>query len=471
MCSSGAGDPVACLRADLDELVTADVVGLSDQALRSELLELFTVANQVNAAIAFRLASFDARGLDDDDACKTAAVWVRAYGRGSPRAASALVKRAHMLRDLPAVAAAAGRGEVSSEHVDRIGDLVKDIGIEAVQRGDQILADAAAQGDLGDLTVVCGRIRDYVDPDGPEPEEAFEKRELTLSHQRGMVMLRGRLDPEGGAAIYEAIDALMRPPGPGDPRTAAQRRADALVDLARGALAHGDLPTVSGMRPQVGVLIPPSLLLYGPDANDPRTRMHAPYDTGTDAPDIAHLLDGGGAGAPTDPLAALGVPPPVEPAWLNWFGPIPPATAKRILCDSDIWRIVLDPTTGLPLDVGRAHRLVPYWIRRALYARDRGCRWPGCPTPAPWCDAHHLYEWVRGGVTRVEDLILLCRYHHVCVHEGRWRIHLDPATGQVTVTRPDGTPHDLGPTRPWTTPTTQANDPPGTQAEDPPDTS
>ena len=91
MCSSGAGDPVACLRADLDELVTADVVGLSDQALRSELLELFTVANQVNAAIAFRLASFDARGLDDDDACKTAAVWVRAYGRGSPRAASARI--------------------------------------------------------------------------------------------------------------------------------------------------------------------------------------------------------------------------------------------------------------------------------------------------------------------------------------------------------------------------------------------
>jgi len=170
-------------------------------------------------------------------------------------------------------------------------------------------------------------------------------------------------------------------------------------------------------------------------------------------------------------VAALGVPPPVEPAWLNWFGPIPPATAKRILCDSDIWRIVLDPTTGLPLDVGRAHRLVPYWIRRALYARDRGCRWPGCSTPAPWTDAHHLRHWHDGGVTRVEDLLLLCRYHHVCVHEGRWRIHLDPATGQVSVTRPDGTPHDLAPTRPWTTPTTQADHPPETGADDPPDTS
>jgi hypothetical protein len=150
----------------------------------------------------------------------------------------------------------------------------------------------------------------------------------------------------------------------------------------------------------------------------------------------------------------------VERAWLNWYGPIPPALAQRIACDADIWRIVLDPRTGLPLDVGRAHRLVPYWIRRALYARDRGCRWPGCRVPAPWTDAHHVVPWYLSQQTRVDDLILLCRYHHTTVHEGRWRIHLDPTTGQVTVARPDGTPHDIAPNRPWTTPTTRAGDPP-----------
>jgi hypothetical protein len=472
MCS---GDPVERLRADLDELVAADVVARPDATLRSDLLALLAARNQLDAAISSWLASFDSRGLYDEDACKTAAVWVRAYGRGSGRAAAALVRRARLLRDLPAVAEAAGRGAVSSEHVERIRDLVNDVGIDAVRPADQILADAAAATGLDEVTVVCGRIRDYVDPDGPEPEEAFERRELTLSNLRGMVMVRGRLDPEGGAAACEAIDALMRPPGPDDPRTPAQRRADALVDLARGALAHSELPTVGGTRPQVGVLIPPQLLLYGPDGADPRTRMQAPYDTGTDAPDIIHHFDGDGEAATpasaSDALAALGVPPPAEPAWLNWFGPIPAATAKRILCDCDIWRIVLDPTTGLPLDVGRAHRLVPYWIRRALYTRDRGCRWPGCPTPAPWTDAHHLRHWHAGGVTRAEDLLLTCRYHHVLLHEGRWSIHLDPATGQVHVTRPDGTPHDLGPTRPWTTPTTQAHDPPESRADDPPDTS
>jgi len=274
MRSSGGGRPVECLRADLDALVVTDVAALPDATLRSDLLELLAARNQLDAAIASWLASFDARGLHDEDACKTAAVWVRVYGRGSGPAASRLVGRARVLLDLPAVAEAAGRGAVSTEHVDRIRELVKDVGIEAVLPSDRILADAAAHGDLNDLTVVCGRIRDYVDPDGPEPIEAFDKRELTLFHQRGMVMVRGQLDPEGGAAVHEAIDALMRPPGPDDPRTAGQRRADALVDLARGTLAQGDLPTVGGMRPQVGILIPPQMLLYGADGNDPHTRMH-----------------------------------------------------------------------------------------------------------------------------------------------------------------------------------------------------
>jgi hypothetical protein len=94
--------------------------------------------------------------------------------------------------------------------------------------------------------------------------------------------------------------------------------------------------------------------------------------------------------------------------------------------------------------------------------RHRAAGRPYCHTPAPWTDGHHLTPWHHGGHTRVEDLLLLCRHHHATVHEGRWRIRLDPTTGQVHITRPDGTPHDLAPTRPWTTPTTQADDPPDT---------
>jgi hypothetical protein len=154
-----------------------------------------------------------------------------------------------------------------------------------------------------------------------------------------------------------------------------------------------------------------------------------------------------------DALTAAGIPELPEAAWLNWAGTIPTTLAQRLACDCDIWRVVLDQATGLPLEVGRAHRLVPHWMRKALHARDRGCRWPGCDAPVAWTDAHHLIAWFLGGRTDIDKLVSLCRWHHVKVHEGHWSIHLDPTTGEVTVTRPDGTPYELGPSLPHTTPT------------------
>jgi hypothetical protein len=68
-------------------------------------------------------------------------------------------------------------------------------------------------------------------------------------------------------------------------------------------------------------------------------------------------------------------------------------------------------------------------------------------------DAHHLIWWFLGGRTDIDQLVCLCRWHHVKVHEGQWSIRLDPATGEVHVTRPDGTPYELGPSQPHTTPT------------------
>jgi hypothetical protein len=296
--------------------------------------------------------------------------------------------------------------------------------------------------------------------------------------------------------LTEALDALMRPPAPDDLRTPAQRRADALVDLARGALAQGELPTVGGHRPQVGVLLNPATLLYGPDGATARTGD--PFATATGptggaggaappgTPDEALASPGtcggapeggppgtpggaltlpgtGGAGLappgrPGDALTAAGIPPAVEPAWLNWYGTVPASVAQRIACDADLYALVLHPATGLPLYLGRTRRLVPASIRRALHARDRGCRWPGCSAPTPWSDAHHLHGWHPTGVTDVDNLVLLCRYHHVLVHEGRWGMRLDLATGEVHITTPDGQPYELGPSSPWTGPATRRGD-------------
>src|SRR5690606_20733215 len=104
-----------------------------------------------------------------------------------------------------------------------------------------------------------------------------------------------------------------------------------------------------------------------------------------------------------DPLALLGVPPLPELPWAHWVGEVPPELAQRIACDAEVWRAILDPATGLPLEVGRNHRLVPTWMRKALQARDRGCRWPGCTAPAAWTDAHHLLPWWHGGPPDIDN--------------------------------------------------------------------
>ena len=80
---------------------------------------------------------------------------------------------------------------------------------------------------------------------------------------------------------------------------------------------------------------------------------------------------------------------------------------------------------GEPLDVGRKTRSIPPALRRALRSRDRGCRFPGC-THTRFVDGHHIHHWADGGETRMDNLVLLCRRHHVAVHEEGYRIELQP---------------------------------------------
>jgi hypothetical protein len=134
---------------------------------------------------------------------------------------------------------------------------------------------------------------------------------------------------------------------------------------------------------------------------------------------------------------------PGDPAFLQWVGEIPDTVAQRIACDADVWRIVLDPASGRPLDVGRAHRVAPHWIRKALHARDRKCRFPGCHAPPAWTDAHHLVPWSNNGPTTLANLILQCRFHHVLLHEGGWQLTYDVQYNTVTVRRPDGRPYEI----------------------------
>ena len=326
---------------------------------------------------------------------------------------------------------------------------------------DEILAVLCASAGPREVAQACERICAYLDPDGPEPddEDGTARRELTFAQVGRSLYVRGRLDAEGAAIVQAAIDALMRPPGPGDGRTAGQRRVDALVDMARAALAGGNLPEVGGERPHVAILITPEILFGTPPPDEGTDTSQTAAPGGAAASREACAGDAAAQAATPacvgDSVTQAGVPElPVRP-YLSWVGEVSTALAQRLACDGIIWRLILDPRNGLPLDVGDKYRIAPPWIRKALWARDRTCRWPGCDVPAQWTDAHHIVPWWKEHRTDVTGMVSLCRYHHGLVHEGQWHLHFDNATGEVSITRPDGTPYELAPSRPWTTPSHQ----------------
>jgi hypothetical protein len=109
-------------------------------------------------------------------------------------------------------------------------------------------------------------------------------------------------------------------------------------------------------------------------------------------------------------------------------------TSRRLLCDAGVVA-VLEDGGGKPLDVGRKQRVLSGALRRALVARDQGCRFPGC-THTRYLHGHHVRHWVDGGATSVENAVLLCTRHHALVHEGGFRVIADG--GGVRFLEPDG---------------------------------
>lgn len=104
--------------------------------------------------------------------------------------------------------------------------------------------------------------------------------------------------------------------------------------------------------------------------------------------------------------------------------PVPDWMGEQQRCESGTLPCRLD-TAGNPLDVGREQRLFTPRQRIALAVRDGGCRWRGCDRPASYCEAHHIDPYSEGGRTDIDRGILLCRFHHMQLHNGGWRITRD----------------------------------------------
>jgi hypothetical protein len=301
---------------------------------------------------------------------------------------------ARTLGELPATLESARAGRASFANVTLIATLAGAVGVEQVAPLEHIFVDAAERLEPGAMRTLTQGARIRLDPDGvlADDERAHQRRWFNLDQSyEGEWFAQGRLDAEGGAVVKTFLDAFSVRTTPGDTRSASERRADALVDLATAQLRCGKPPGVHGQRPHLTVTVSAAALRTGADAG-------------------ATVLSG--------------------------VGPIHPATARRIACDAvktevtvappaegaAAWTAVHGPVVAL--SVGRATRTIPVHIRTVLCLRDNGCRFPGCDRPPAWTDGHHIVHWADGGPTELDNLVSLCRRHHRAVHEQGWRIRM-----------------------------------------------
>ncbi|MGY1987992.1 DUF222 domain-containing protein [Blastococcus sp. SYSU DS0669] len=393
------------LRSALDELASIDLGGLSDDTLLDLVGELSTAVNRVTASLTTAVRAADRREAYRRDGAVSMKAWLRGSCRMAPEQATTTVSTGRRLEQLPETAAAFAAGAISAAHARAItkamtpGRIAKaaEIGIDLGET-DGILADLARATAPNETARGVKEWVAGVDPDGTLDDAADVRRRFTMaSGLDGRVHLRGDLDAVGGEYLHSALTALMNGDRPaGDLRSHAERQADALVALARGALDGGLLPDVRGERPHVRVTI-----------------------------DWFALCAARGA-------------PGVAGGSLGWAGPINPETARRLACDAGVARVITGPD-GLPLDVGRAQRTASAAIRRAVEVRDGHCVFAGCDAPPEWCDVHHVVHWAHGGPTSCDNGALLCERHHTSCHEGGFTLRRDPGTSQWRTYRPDGT--------------------------------
>ena len=270
-------------------------------------------------------------------------------------------------------------------------------------------------------------------------EAADDQRRQTRRHLNtwvdddGMVVIRGRLSPEVGAVVRRALEAasdrLRTEVAPADAAetSTVQRQADALGLVAECALAADLDRGTAGDRYQVVLHVEADTLQA--DARAPTSHVSAetsreaarvseetPPDavaraTHVSAETSSHAVGSTGRGCPDAggrPVAATSSSRMAGHAALEDGDGlrVSAETSRRVACDAAVVVLQHAPD-GAILDVGRKTRTVPPALRRALQARDRQCRFPGCH--ARRCDAHHVRHWADGGATRLDNLVLLCR--------------------------------------------------------------
>jgi hypothetical protein len=419
------------------------------------------------------IAEFDRREGWVAGGLPSCADWLSYRCSVSPGAAREHVRVARALVDLPETRSLFAAGELSYSKVRALTRVVT-----AASEPEMVpIARTATAAQLERI------VRGYRAATGAGLARQAKRSMVWRHDEDGMYCLRLRMTPEEGATILAAMraaataaetDSAASPTADGrgnvndrgedgraDPSDFGLYRheavdADALIAVCEGFLACAGTADASGEDTttvvvhvdvdQLGDAHDPSepeepLAATGhPPAEPDDSMVGAPPPGGptANAPDADSAIAGGpisGRSSRLDPMT--GVTHLGARCGLEGGPGLEPATARRLACDSAVLAM-LHGRGGEVLQVGRKTRRISPALRRAMRTRDGGCRYPGCRRRRH-LNAHHIRHWADGGPTDLENLILLCRRHHMLLHEAGYGLAGAPGGG-VRWLRPDGRP-------------------------------
>jgi hypothetical protein len=346
-------------------------------------------------------AQLDSGGAWADHGMRSCAHWLSVNIGVDVYTGAEMVRAGHALEQLPALRAAFAEGRISFDKIRAVTRV-------ATPADDEVWVMVALHASGGQLARICRGVRLALEADDPRRalDPLLNRSVRVWWRDDGMLELIAVLPKEDGAIVMAAIEAVAhvvaseqrRVPSPDQPELAAEQRtrptlrADAFVRLCESWIANAAITPVVAPTTQVVVHVDADVL----SGETPGGR--------------SRLEDG---------------------PWLS------PAAVRRLSCDADV--VTVTERDGLPIDVGRVKRLITPRLRLAMQSRDQGCRFPGCSVPAPRTDGHHIKHWSDRGKTKLDNLVSLCRFHHMRHHDGAFQIHADSA-GDFIFTAPDGTP-------------------------------
>ena len=400
-------------------------VGLGDQLLRIRALTRQLEATE--AAIAQRFA--DSYEWEADGA-RSAARWLHSHGNDSWQSTRSTLERGSLMSDFPCVADAWRRGEISAQHVDALGrvrrrysDLSADL-----MAVDEAIAAVATRCEPSEFYQRLRQMCHRASPDAVDERDRDQPTGLHVSVLLdGFVRIDGTLDPVRGARFMTMLESARR-----DVPTPEQGADDS------GAAPDDGTPHATGGDPW-------SAQALGAEhkvARDRRPMSQRNLDA------FARILDAAGAATGdmamplvtgerptinvTVPLDVLMDEHSVEAAWLERFGVpttlITGAAARQLACDASLRPLIVDRQGQLVAMMPKVRTIHPA-LRRAVFMRDRHCRFTGCRSRID--EVHHIVYFRNDGPTVLSNLVGLCWHHHHLIHDTGWHIEGDPG-GRLT---------------------------------------